>query len=437
MLKRVPMQQDAIRIKCFPFPSFTPQDQTKHKDCIQSNWYVIVIIRTRPTLVILSQIPIIAGVGAPRYPGKDDGSASWTAQADKFASFCIALHLPWDLETRAPPIPLTYNALMSWVSEMHANHSYRDRATLFWIRNLVQGFSIPPQTLSIVSKWRSRYAHVWSAADRQSTDDATKAAEKEEGFADQVLRELQETYSLFVLPQDGRDSNIQVQHALNSLCVFDDHVQPNSIRTQSSRNDASVDRLHQLFEQISNRDNDIIDDATNESQPTATGDGGMPRLNEGVAAEALDESTDPRLNVAQNRALVTTVTWLNANERYIQDPIRNACPESLKMHISGQAGSGKSFFVRALADRIGNQRIACTSFMGVAASNLPRGVTINTEFAISVPGGRAPSLKKKAISRAHLQNVRVVIIGSNNFIQFSICSIILQMRSLKRLQTCL
>jgi hypothetical protein len=374
-------------------------------------------------LTLSSQIPILAGAGAPRYPGKDEGSVSWKAQANLFAAFCITLHRPWNLETLAPDIPLTHDAMTSWVDEMSDRKSYNDRATLFWLRNLVQGFSIPAQTLSIISKWRSRFAHVWSAADRQSTDDSTKAAEKEEGFADQVLRELQETYSLFVLPQDGRDNNIQLQHALNSLCVFDDHVLLNSLRTQSSRNDANVDRLHQLFEQISNRDNDVIENSIDELLPTTTGDGGMPRLEEGAAVEVLDESLDPRLNVAQNRALVTTVTWLNANERYIQDPIRNACPESLKMHISGQAGSGKSFFVRALADRIGNHRIACTSFMGVAASNLPRGVTINTEFAISVPGGRAPSLKKKAISRAHLQNVRVIIIGLNDFIQFSICSL--------------
>lgn len=300
---------------------------------------------------------------------------------------------------------------MSWIAEMTSRHSYIDRATLFWIRNLAQGLSIPAQTLSVISKWRSRFAHVWSAADRRSVDEESKES-KEEGFADQILRELQETYTLFVSPQNGLESNVQIQHALKSLSIFDDHVQLSALQTQCSRNDSSVARLNQLFEQISTRDNDVIDDARDTDQePTLIGDGGMPQTNQGEAVPTIDESIDPRLNAAQNRALVATITWLNANERYINDPIRNACPESLKLHISGQAGSGKSFFVRALAERVGAHRIACTSFMGVAASNLPRGVTINTEFAIAVPGGRAPSLKKKAIARAHLHEVRIVIIG--------------------------
>jgi len=304
---------------------------------------------------------------------------------------------------------------MSWVAEMSTRQTYIDRATLFWLRNLAQGLSIPAQTLSVISKWRSRFAHVWSAADRQSIDEETEMKAKkaqEEGYADRILRELQETYSLFTASQDGLENNVQIQHALKSLSIFDDHIQSSPLQPHCSRIDESVARLNQLFEQISNRDDNVIDDATTvDPEPTTTVDGGLPQMDQRATVPVIDENIDPRLNAAQNRALLTSVAWLNANERYIQDPIRNACPESLKLHISGQAGSGKSFFVRSLTERIGAHRIACTSFMGVAASNLPRGVTINTEFAIAVPGGRAPSLKKKAIARAHLRDVRIIIIG--------------------------
>jgi len=49
--------------------------------------------------------------------------------------------------------------------------------------------------------------------------------------------------------------------------------------------------------------------------------------------------------------------------------------------------------------------------MGIAASNLPRGTTINSEFAISIAKGRLASQKTKSLARLKLRDVRIIIIG--------------------------
>lgn len=243
----------------------------------------------------------------------------------------------------------------------------------------------------------------------------SEKADKEEGFAEQVLRELQETYSLFTTMQES-ETDIKVQRALRGLNVFDEFLEGNAVNhnnEQSSRRDFSVNRLMDVFAAVCNQENDFpIDTEVEEVDSLQREDGiGLPRTAGQRDTVEVDESNDEQLNAQQNRALLATTTWLNATVRYQYDPIRNACPPPLLLHISGQAGSGKSFFVQSLAKRIGVQRIACTSFMGVAASNLPRGVTINSEFAIAVPGARTPSVKRKAVARAHLQEVKIVIIG--------------------------
>lgn len=56
----------------------------------------------------------------------------------------------------------------------------------------------------------------------------SEKTDKGAGFADQVLRELQETYSLFTTMQES-EANSRVQHALRSLNVFDEFLQDSAL----------------------------------------------------------------------------------------------------------------------------------------------------------------------------------------------------------------
>jgi hypothetical protein len=69
-------------------------------------------------------VPLLAGARPPRFPGPRPSESlpikvrKWEQRACKFAEFAITVYHPWDLQTRIPPIPLTYAALKLWLDEL-------------------------------------------------------------------------------------------------------------------------------------------------------------------------------------------------------------------------------------------------------------------------------------------------------------------------------
>ena len=99
--------------------------------------------------------------------------------------------------------------------------------------------------------------------------------------------------------------------------------------------------------------------------------------------------------------------WFNnthaaLNPRNVQD---------LQILLSGAAGTGKTFLVEKVIERIGSHRVKCVSFQGIAASLLPNGQTIHTAFALSVkgPGSSANSSRYIEARRAFDGVVLLVI----------------------------
>jgi len=53
-------------------------------------------------------IPILAGAPPPPYPGTPKTSSLWRAAAKRYAQYMLCAFVPWDLETLAPPMELTW-----------------------------------------------------------------------------------------------------------------------------------------------------------------------------------------------------------------------------------------------------------------------------------------------------------------------------------------
>ena len=378
------------------------------------------------------QIPILAGASPPKYPGayKKDCDV-WRLQADRFAAYCITLHRPWSVITKAPDIPLTHESFMGWIDELVGSNKFVDKARLSWIRHLAQGFSVPAQTLSILAKWRSRYAHVWNASDSEEIaaefGKVNSGTADEEGFADQVLRELQETYEAIYHPSDLSEAELSANQAVKELRVFDSFVHASSIDVtwDSRRDQRSTNEMNRTYDSIITKERQTI--IADLPSPHVSGVG-LP------AAETqrgrIVEDPDPSLNNEQNAVFVRAIQWLNADELNRRDAAHHPCPPPLHVFVNGQAGSGKSFLVRVLINRVGAEKVSCSSFMGIAASNLPRGTTINSEFAISISKGRSASQKTKSLARLKLRDVRIIIIGLRHLFLHYSSSSFTQMRFL-------
>jgi len=88
--------------------------------------------------------------------------------ADKFTTYIITLFYPWSLETGAPLIPLTWNALSTWISELAISENYIHRHILFWIRNISQGLVVNSRAKKLSSMWRMGCAKVWTESEQQN-----------------------------------------------------------------------------------------------------------------------------------------------------------------------------------------------------------------------------------------------------------------------------
>ena len=157
------------------------------------------------TLASKQSIPLLAGRAPPRHPGAFKDTGDWRRRADAFAAYVICLHRPWSLETGAPDIPLTWEALQDWVSTTLAPKSAGivEKARLHWIRILAQGMTTSAKSLKMISAWRSRFAKRWSDQEKTLGNEkqyevagADLGAEIDPGAGAAVIDALRSIYNL-------------------------------------------------------------------------------------------------------------------------------------------------------------------------------------------------------------------------------------------------
>jgi len=378
-------------------------------------------------LRLKSKIPMLAGASPPMHPGKKRSDAKWKRKADAFAAYVITLHKPWSVDTLAPDIALNWNSFQTWVQHLDdpGNLSYIDKARLFWMRNL-SCRSIKASTCKLIASWRGRCAHFWSKSSPEDQDTAPKHGENpnetsESGIAAQLLQELRQLY-------EASEPNITKEqvHVVTSLRALEvmsaeaNHErQTTAYQRFTAQATASAYSLVESNTLIPRNDNNDSVSSVN-SQPLATNGNALPApSNDHPSFVPVSVTTEGlSLNTEQQAAFTAIVTWFNEYHQHIRDPQHRSAPNQLKLLIHGPAGTGKSFLVQKLVDRLGIKNIATASYTGVAASNLPQGKTLNSTFSIPYMkrtntrglSSNPPSITSTAKAIHNLGEARIVII---------------------------
>ena len=346
-------------------------------------------------------IPQLAGRPSPPHPGPESECRSWRQAADRFAAYAITLHCPWSLVTLAPPIPLTWDALEAWVACLAESDNYIDAARLHWLRLLAQGRTVKSETIKLLSAWRSRGTTYWSKADR------TMAAHElcEEGATDldldDIINEMQDNDDgLAPIKKDSnayqhRQAVMSHLHRLSKQVSSRNPPLPrNCVSSTETRLDETVEgQAATIVERILRKSSAIEAILSSAPQHTSnialsTESTALPRR---VDEQHLFDDTVPSdLNEKQAAAFKEIVAWANADAHH-RTHLYSPAPPPLHLLISGAAGTGKTHLVRKLYERLGSDVIVSVSITGVAASNLPKGATIHSTFAMPVSDRVKPS----------------------------------------------
>ena len=403
------------------------------------------------------RIPVLAGPAPPPHPGPRTNSRRWKQAADDFSEYVLILHHPWSLETYRPDVELSYEGLSEWIHTMEQSPYFEDKCRLFWMENLAQGMKIDTDTLKVMTAWRARCARVWSANDNMIHLSTERVVEKSHHLG--ISQELQMDADLQrrLLNPDGIPSKSARQAELLAENIFDMVKDVGVLQNPSIRQSAILDEtekgaFQEVFERISKGKDDGIetfeeqheqssDDSSDEGESQPDEDSGQnenltmeENLNlepsslqiedghELAPQDTVDRAleiqtrrhirncvpTTPiqQLNEKQNDVLVRISQWFNDTQTGLYPP--NS--DGIKLLLSGAAGTGKSFLVRKIVERLGIEQIRCVSFQGVAASLLPGGNTIHTTFAISTNKEYAINSKTCRRARKNFGNAVLLII---------------------------
>ena len=78
--------------------------------------------------------------------------------------------MPWDLDTQAPNVPLTYEELTKWATRLKASKDDINRGRLFQLINLASPHSISRAYLELVNAGRYRACKGWGQQESQEQD---------------------------------------------------------------------------------------------------------------------------------------------------------------------------------------------------------------------------------------------------------------------------
>ena len=366
-------------------------------------------------------VPLYAGPAPPAHPGAQrKESAVWKRKAQRFAEFAISMHHPWDLESHVPGIPMTFASLQIWTSRMADGlEGFVGSARLFWLRCVSTAFHSDAKQMKLISAWRSRHARLWNLNERELHGDKPHSQsdkEKDNEHVDLALSSLQQLHDM--LDPNGAESDSAKRGSAVSQYLIDcfDNIPINSSQSGqlSSSNNQSAEiqdarristvppiryddqpsgHIAQLGKvlrtAVSSEDQDSGIEST---LPLSSGNNFDSNQMPGSGSQAsyfVDESPDSiHLNKDQNVAFVRCLQYVNALQLYNSDPIRRACPVPLKIMICGMAGTGKSYFINKLLQRInGRITINCAAATGSAAAGLPGGRTLHSLMGISAHSG--------------------------------------------------
>ena len=371
-------------------------------------------------------VPILAGVPPPGYPGLYKKSSIWNAAALRFAEYVLCAFVPWDLEKLAPPMLLTWNNFCIWVAqrtvigeerENSLSHDFVENCRLAIVTNIAHNMTVSCEEKKLIAQWRSRSATEWrgqpgepkstaSPNDDVNADDITTDQEMEQ-FIEQLRR------------QHGADAahintrvHIQEKHELDTLELLS-NIFVNTISHEIPASESCILPVIQAIDPILYRTIDEINGVLQQiAEPESVEESSATPLIS--IYEGLDKiSAQPdkgeqivqpnsRLNIEQNNALSSVLSWLSEINNYTND-----APEQLLMFIHGGPGVGKSFFARELIKCIDSSTISCAAPTGIAASELFKGRTLHDLLGLPTTIARVKILPPLRPDKAAQLSLRI------------------------------
>ena len=359
------------------------------------------------------RIPILAGPAPPQHPGPKQDTPQWREAARKFAEYIVVLHCPWDLETGIPTVELNYESLIKWIEELDNSGFFPDQATLFWIENLAMGSSVTAAAVKLMSTWRARKTIPWTTNDRL-LHTGNEKSEKEGSYvsAPELAINADLHTKMALDPENTLSASAQLADRL-SLKL--DALANASLGTERAAITAPIDSF--VVVETRQRPMEVIFTAVSSEPVRPAADSPENSQNSdqadlyGEVAQEITPVIPPGQHrwvnyddieglLPQQHAFVKDVfDWYNS--RHV---LGNSETKQLLELLSGAAGTGKSYVVKKIVEKLGADKVRCMSFQGIAASLLPGGQTIHSAFSLGITGGkydnemripRAPNQKRK------------------------------------------
>lgn len=378
-------------------------------------------------------IPILAGAPPPKHPGPRRDDTSWRQAADRFAAYVLTLHMPWDLHLGAPKYALTYETLEHWVYDLSISRDLLSLATLFWMRILAQGMSVTARTLATTSQYRSRFAKRWGVQDISSFDfeETTKPmdGEDDKSLATAVLNDMIAVYAKMAPAAEKTTEILNAERATRDLAIMDLCLAiPKAIPSElPGRQDIAstleVERIYSSWAR--HTPGPAMDTSVTVSAPTSlatTFTNNLPFHSTIIICR----DPVPHFKPSQNIALLRCIDWFIQDFQHTADN-HHLAPPPLHLHISGAAGTGKTTFVTELDLRLSQAApysVVCMAPTGIAASGLPRGMTIHTALSIAVASeskeSNGTSKGATILARERLKKARILIIDEISMVSPSL-----------------
>ena len=309
---------------------------------------------------------------------------------------------------------LNYESMLDWMHDLENSGFYPDQGTIFWIENLAQGTRIEASIVKLMSTWRARRASLWTSNDHllhNGSGDALNT-EEYESAPDHLMRA--DIHTKMALDPDNKPNEaaqlaervaMRLESLSNSSNLGSGVTMSNSVQSYVVRETGGLKMKDRFQQVLDGTPPEPVTDSNSESPDSPPGifennDGfqhgpQLPNSTHQLVSEApMTDLTDE-----QNAFLITVCKWYN--DRYVRSQTDT---RQLQELLSGAAGTGKSYVVRKIVERLGLEKVRCLSFQGIAASLLPGGQTIHSAFSLDTRKGDKP-IKRVINSGARRQKV--------------------------------
>ena len=379
-------------------------------------------------------IPMLAGRPPPRHPGPRREDDSWLQQANEFAAYYLTLHRPFSKDL-GQQFPLTYAELLRYVTMLQHSDRYIDKARLHWIRIASQGLSVSAKELKMHTQFRGRATKYWGSEndENQLLQEELNPFRKQpdESTAAEALRQFIDSYDALVATdnQETLDTMRNIETSISRISVLDqDHSNsPDNITPSSSLSFDALARAKfqptdpndviankQMFKRIRAFKMSPESNATSASFENA--DSAMV-TSQDSAVSAVD-NVPQSLNPTQQDIFNQCIGWYEADDAHRENPNEFPLPEALLVVLTGAAGTGKTFLINQIIEKINKPgAFKCCAPTGIAATNLPNGYTVHTLYAYNNDGSSYYDVNSKEASVIFGKDARFIVIDEFSMMQ--------------------